>query len=69
MNEEEIDMNNSSHIVDMVIRDLGHFRKISHFLIMKKFGLDEDLSKIICQKVWLKQHLEARELAKGFMYE
>lgn len=40
------------------------FRRVSPALFMRKLKLSWDGAFKVCCKVWLKQHLEARELAK-----
>jgi len=68
MNQEEIDMNNRLQMIELVYKEIGQFRKISCILIMKKFKLSEDISQYICQKIWLRNHLEARKMAKDLEY-
>lgn len=43
---------------------LKEFRRITPFLIMRRFHLKYDAALKICCKVWLRQHLEARKLTK-----
>jgi hypothetical protein len=38
-------------------------RKISPLMFMRKFKLNIEAATELCQKVWLRQHLEARKLA------
>lgn len=45
---------------------LKQFKRISPFLIMRKFKLSHEAANKICQKIWLRQHLEARKLMKDF---
>ncbi len=52
-------------LTDKAFTDLASFKKISPILIMKKYHLSEDLAKKICQNVWLRQHKEAREMARS----
>lgn len=40
-----------------------HYRITPPFL-MRKFNITDDIAKKICTIVWLRQHLEARKLAK-----
>lgn len=39
-------------------------KRISPFLFMRKFGLCANAANKLCAKIWLRQHLEARKLAK-----
>lgn len=64
MNKEEIEMNNNEKMIELVYNKIGHFKKISPMLVMKKFKLSEEIAKIICQKIWLINHIEAKRLAK-----
>lgn len=41
---------------------LTEFRKINPPLLMRRFKLTYNESLLICQKVWLRQHVEARKL-------
>jgi ribosomal protein S25 len=50
---------------DRAYTELKKFKKISTILVMKKYQLNEDAARKICQNVWLRQHIEAREMAKG----
>jgi hypothetical protein len=43
------------------------FRKISPALLMKKYGLTGEASRTLAYKIYLRQHLEAREEAKKVM--
>lgn len=42
----------------------SNLKKISPFLLMRKFKLNYDTANKICSKIWLKNHLEARNLAR-----
>jgi len=41
-------------------------RKITPCFIMKKFHINFEIAEKICQAVWLRNHLEAREMMKEF---
>ena len=43
---------------------LSKFKRITPVFLMKKFHLNPDCANVLCQKIWLRQHLEARKLAK-----
>lgn len=41
---------------------LGEFTRITPHIIMRRFKLTMDFAKILCQKIWVRQNKEAREL-------
>ena len=48
---------------------LKEYRQITPVFIMRKFQLSRKMATIVCQKIWLRQHLEARALAKDLEFE
>lgn len=44
---------------------LKEFRRISPHLLMRRFHLTGEMARILCLKVWMRQHKEARVLIKG----
>lgn len=43
---------------------LVEFNGVSPLVVMRRLKVSLDMAKDLCQKVWLRQHLEARKLAK-----
>ena len=41
---------------------LNEFRKINPTLLMRRFKLNHETALLICEKVWLRQHIETRKL-------
>lgn len=53
---------------DKAYQCLNEFRRVTPCLFMRRFSLSLDGATKLCAKIWLRQHLEARKLAKEVEY-
>ena len=51
-------------MVDICYDMLEEYTRISVILVMKKLRINEEMAKKICCKVWLRQHLNGKKLAR-----
>lgn len=58
----------SDDIIMNIFIELSEFKKISPSLIQKRYGLNEESSQKICNKIWILRYIQARNLAKGIEY-
>lgn len=66
MQRDFIEMNNENQMIDRIYNETYNLSRISPIFISKKYGLNDEIAQKICQRIWLRNHNEARELAKAF---
>lgn len=52
------------NLISQVFEISKHCKKISPFFLMRKFKINYECAVKICNKISLRNHLEAKELAK-----
>lgn len=54
----------NEELIEKAYLMLLEYPKITPLLVMRRFGINSEMAKEVCAKVWLRQHLEARKMAK-----
>jgi hypothetical protein len=54
-------------LIEQAWQILNISQRVTPPLLMRKLKIDGDMAGKICSIVWLRQHLEARQLAKEFL--
>jgi|FreactTroBogLake_1042271.scaffolds.fasta_scaffold34893_2 predicted protein tyrosine phosphatase len=54
----------TEEMIEQAYQMLNEYPKVTPLLVMRRLGINADMANAVCARVWLRQHLEARKLAK-----